>query len=133
MKDPVFPAFAGLGALLVLLPLTWHARTGNVAMILLIFWIFVANAVQFINSIVWYNNADIKGVVWGDISTRLYLMSAIGVPACTLCIAVRLESIASTRVVAQTPASKKRQRLFEIGMGILLPLLYVALAIVWQG
>lgn len=132
-RDPVFPIFAAIGTLLALLPLTWHARTGNVAMILLIFWISLSNFIQFVNTVVWYNNTDDVARPWCDISTRLYLASVIAIPACTLCIAVRLESIASTRVVSQTPDAKRRQRVFELLMGILLPLVYVALAIVWQG
>lgn len=133
MKDPVFPVFAALGTVLVLLPLTWHARTGNIAMVLLIIWIALANFIQFVNTVIWYSNVDNKAPVWCDISTRLYLMSIIAVPACNLCIAVRLESIASTREVVQTASAKKRQKIFELTMGILLPLVYVALAVVWQG
>lgn len=132
-RDAVFPVFAALGTLLTLLPLTWHARTGNIAMILLIFWIALCNFIQFVNTVIWFNNTDDHSRGWCDLSTRLYLMSVIAIPACTLCIAVRLESIASTRVVAQTPSSKRNQKVFELAMGVLLPLVYVALAIVWQG
>ncbi|CAO1634154.1 unnamed protein product [Parajaminaea phylloscopi] len=133
MKDPVFPVAAGAGALLVLLPLSWHLNARNWAMLLLIWWIFVANIVQFINSLVWWNKTDNCAPIWCDISTRLYIMSTMGVPCATWSIAIRLESIASTRSAVQSRGLLKKRALLELTLCVLVPVLYAVCAIVWQG
>lgn len=133
MKDPVFPAISAVATLLTLAPLLWHMRSRNWAMLCLILWIAVANFTQFINTALWWSSTSNFAPLWCDISTRLYLMSALGVPCATWCIAMRLERIASTRQVSRGGGFRKKEVCIDLGLCLLLPLIYAALAIVWQG
>lgn len=60
-------------------------------------------------------------------------MGNIAIPAGTLCVTRKLESIAATRCVNATAADKRRERYFEFGMCLGLPIIYAILSVVYQG
>ena len=70
MIDPTFPFFpimAGLGFLLVLVPLPWHLEAWNSGTCYYMMWTALACLNQFVNSIVWSNDAINRAPVWCDI------------------------------------------------------------------
>lgn len=68
--DPTFPAypiFALLSFFLVLIPLPWHLQAWNSGTCLYMIWVAAGCLNQFINSIVWHNNAIDWAPLWCDI------------------------------------------------------------------
>ena len=68
MRYPVFPVGAFFAALLVLIPLPAHWRSRNVATMSIIFWLFVMDIIDGVNTIVWDSNVRRHLFVWCDIS-----------------------------------------------------------------
>lgn len=66
---PLFPIFAFLGFVLVLIPLPWHLQAWNAGTCMYIAWTAVACLLQFVNSVVWRNNALNIAPVFCDICT----------------------------------------------------------------
>lgn len=64
---PAFPVFAFLGFVVVLIPLPWHLQSWNAGTCLYMLWTALACLNQFVNSIVWHNNAINWAPVWCDI------------------------------------------------------------------
>ncbi|KAK0524369.1 a-factor receptor [Tilletia horrida] len=133
MVAHAFTPFAGVGLILLLAVLPWHLRAKNTAVILLTFWLGIDLLVLFVNSIVWWDNVDIKAKVWCDISTKIVYSGQIGPVCCCLCVLRRLESIASTRVVRSTPRDARRHLIFDLCIGFGVPIIFTALHIVNQG
>lgn len=71
MHDTAYTFFSGLGSVLILLPITFQWRARNTSTIFNLLWIFVIDLVVFVNSIMWWDNYRVYGLVWGDISTFL--------------------------------------------------------------
>lgn len=65
---PLFPIFAFLGFILALVPLPWHLQVWNSGTCAYMIWASTACLVEFINSIVWRDNAIVVAPVWCDIS-----------------------------------------------------------------
>ncbi len=72
---PELPYIAFLAAALVLVPLPWHWRAGNVATLSMIFWLFLVDVIYGVDAVVWANNVEIVVPVWCDIST--YALSIV--------------------------------------------------------
>ncbi|KAK0524658.1 a-factor receptor [Tilletia horrida] len=129
----VFTPFAGIGLVLLLALLPWHLRAKNLAVFLLCGWLFLQVLSFFVNSIAWWDNVDIKAEVWCDISTKLIYSGQIGPVCCSLCVLRRLEAIASTRTVRTTEQDRRKQMLFDLAIGLGIPIVFTALHIVNQG
>ena len=71
MQYPQLPTVAFISAFLILIPLPSHWRAGNVATLALIFWLFFANIIYGVNSIIWSGTALDLAPVWCDISEYL--------------------------------------------------------------
>lgn len=67
---PLFPISAFLGFILVLIPLPMHLQAWNSGTCFYVFWTALGCLNQFINSIVWANDAIIRAPVWCDICER---------------------------------------------------------------
>lgn len=70
MADPTYPLFpilAFVGFILVLVPLPWHLKAYNAGTCLFILWTALACLNQFVNAVVWHNNALNPAPVWCDI------------------------------------------------------------------
>ena len=67
MQHPELPFFSFISALLVILPLSCHWPTRNVAVLALMSWLFIANVIYGINSLVWAGNIRNSVPVWCDI------------------------------------------------------------------
>ena len=64
---PLYPIIAFLGFVLALTPLPWHFQSWNSGTCYYMVWTALACLNQFINSIVWANNAINVAPVWCDI------------------------------------------------------------------
>lgn len=68
--SPVPQAFVSfLAAVLVLIPLPTHWRARNVPTVSLILWLFALNVAHGVNVIVWWDNVQLKLLVWCDIGS----------------------------------------------------------------
>ncbi|KAG1793536.1 GPCR fungal pheromone mating factor [Suillus plorans] len=90
-------------------------------------WAALSCLNQFINSIVWHNNAINWAPIWCDISIRIMLGAPVGIPAASLCINRRLYNIAKTHAVAFTDEAKRRAILIDTLICVLFPMIVVAL------
>ncbi|KAJ8455375.1 hypothetical protein ONZ51_g12486 [Trametes cubensis] len=133
MRYPVFPVGAFFAALLVLIPLPAHWRSRNVATMSIIFWLFVMDIIDGVNTIVWDSNVRRHLFVWCDITTKLTIGASVALPAATMCVCRNLELVASGRVARLTYHDKRRRMLFDLGMCFGLPAIIMVLHYVVQG
>lgn len=130
---PLYPIFAFLGFVVALIPLPWHLQAWNSGTCYYMIWATLSCLNQFINSIVWHNNAINWAPIWCDISIRIMLGASVGIPAASLCINRRLYNIAKTHAVALTDEGKRRAVLIDTLICVLLPMTVVALQYIVQG
>ncbi|KAG1796922.1 pheromone A receptor-domain-containing protein [Suillus plorans] len=130
---PLYPIFAFLGFVVTLIPLPWHLQAWNSGTCYYMIWAALSCLNQFINSIVWHNNAINWAPIWCDISIRIMLGASVGIPAASLCINRRLYNIAKTHAVALTDEAKRRAILIDTLICVLFPMIVVALQYVVQG
>lgn len=140
---PEFPFVAFLAAVLVLIPLPWHWRAGNVATLAITAWLFVVNIIYGVDAIIWGNNVNIVIPVWCDISecilfasaaivltlsaTKILIGSNISLAAANMCVCIHLEQVSSGRLVMITRSHKRRRQIFEAIMCYLVPIVWMAL------
>ncbi|KAG2029751.1 pheromone A receptor-domain-containing protein [Suillus americanus] len=130
---PLYPIFAFLGFVVVLVPLPWHLQAWNSGTCYYMIWTALSCLNQFINSIVWHNNAINWAPIWCDISIRIMLGASVGIPAASLCINRRLYNIAKVHAAALTDEAKRRAILIDTLICVLFPMIVVALQYVVQG
>lgn len=111
---PLFPIFSFIGFVLSLIPLSWHLQAWNSGTCYYMMWAAISCLNQFINSVVWSDDALNRAPIWCEICTsafvasynswfrfgtaiRILLASSVGLPAASLCINRRLYQIASVR------------------------------------
>jgi len=132
-SNQVFSAFAFIGFVLVTIPLPWHLEAWNTGTCMYMFWGGLGSLNYFINSVVWNNTARNLAPVWCDISVRIILAAAIGIPAASLCINRRLYQIASVKTVTITKRQKRRSIMVDLAIGMGVPILSLPLAYISQG
>ncbi|KAJ7231512.1 pheromone A receptor-domain-containing protein [Mycena rebaudengoi] len=130
---PLFSIFSFLGFVLVLIPLPWHLQAWNSGTCYFMMWTAIACLNQFVNSVVWANDAIVRTPGWCDLSIRIIMAASVGIPASSLCINRRLYHIASVSAVTITRAEKFRAVLIDSLICVLFPLIYVALQYIVQG
>ncbi|KAI0040541.1 fungal pheromone STE3G-protein-coupled receptor [Auriscalpium vulgare] len=127
------PIGAFIAAFCVLVPTPWHWRARSVPTLSMIAWLFIGNLTFAINAVIWVDSVRIVVPVWCDIVTKLQMGATVGLPAACLCLAIRLESIASVRNATVTHQMKVRRIIFDLCMCWGLPMLYMTLHTVVQG
>ncbi|KAF5329528.1 hypothetical protein D9619_009304 [Psilocybe cf. subviscida] len=130
---PLFPIFSFLGFILSLIPLPWHLQAWNSGTCYFMMWTSISCLNQFVNSIVWHNNALNPSPIWCEISIRILMGASVGIPLASLCINRRLYQIASSQAVTITRGEKRRAILIDTTLCVLCPLLFIALQYVIQG
>ncbi|CAK5271732.1 unnamed protein product [Mycena citricolor] len=130
---PLYPVFAFIGFVIVLIPLPWHLQAWNAGTCLFMFWTALACLNNFINSIIWRDNVIDWAPVWCDISTRITVGLSVGMPAASLCINRRLYKIAACKTVSITKAEKRRAVIVDCAIGLGIPLIQMPLQYVVQG
>ncbi|KZT67295.1 putative fungal pheromoneG-protein-coupled receptor [Daedalea quercina L-15889] len=132
-QEDVTIAFSFIGFVLVNVPMYWHLRAWNTGSVQYIFWVGSACLIQFINNIVWKDNAINWAPVWCDITTRWTLASSIAICSCSLVIMRRLYHIANITTIHVTREDKRRMIIEDIAVGSGFPILEVLLYWFMQG
>ncbi|KII84143.1 hypothetical protein PLICRDRAFT_57948 [Plicaturopsis crispa FD-325 SS-3] len=133
VPNQVFSAFAFIGFVLVSIPLPWHLEAWNTGTCLYMVWAALACLNNFINSVVWNNNAINWAPLWCDISTKFMIGASVAIPAASLCINRRLYYIASVQSVTITKAEKRRSVITDLSIGLGIPLVQMVLHVIVQG
>ncbi|OAX30669.1 fungal pheromone STE3G-protein-coupled receptor, partial [Rhizopogon vinicolor AM-OR11-026] len=120
---PLLTVFSFLGFFLVLIPLPWHLQAWNAATCVYMLWTGISCLIQFVNSIIWRNNALNVAPVWCDISTKLLIGASIGIPASAMCISRRLYKIAVIKTVSVTREDKRRAVIVDLCISIGIPVI----------
>ncbi|KIJ45903.1 hypothetical protein M422DRAFT_29555, partial [Sphaerobolus stellatus SS14] len=119
-------------SLLPLISLPTHIRHRSIPTICLSLWLFVITMIGGINAAAWSDNTDVKLVVWCDITTKINVGFIVGAPAAAMCNLRVLE-----RVTAQRRPDKsldtRRERMIEVFLCIIFPLVFMALHYIVQG
>ncbi|KLO14101.1 fungal pheromone STE3G-protein-coupled receptor [Schizopora paradoxa] len=133
---PITPIGDFIGFVLSVLPLLSHRRmqSWNIGIWMYAFWIGSMNFSNFVKTIIWHDNYEIVIPVWCDLVTKLQTGTAIGVPACTMVLALHLFNISRMRAVFSTDEAKKRRRslIFDLSITLGLPVIIMALWIIVQ-
>ncbi|TDL19931.1 STE3-domain-containing protein [Rickenella mellea] len=130
---PLYPIFAFICFILVMIPLPWHLQVWNTGTCMYMIWTGVVCLIQFVNSIVWHGNAINKAPMYCDISTRIVLGAGVAIPACGLCIQRCLYRITSSKTVTSSKEQKIRIFMTDISICLGFPLLIMALTYIVQG
>ncbi|CAE6529607.1 unnamed protein product [Rhizoctonia solani] len=119
-----YAAYA-LAIVLVLLPISWHWKAKNTGTLLYIGWTVLANLNIMINTIIWRGSYDDLAPRWCDISVKIIIGQSVGLTAASLCINRKLYNIATIQ-------SKRRDAIVDLCLGILFPIIVMALHYVVQ-
>jgi len=115
-------AFSLLGFVLCYIPLAWHFEAWNVGCVLFIFWSGTQCLNQFINHMIWWDNAVNWAPVWCDISIRFTWMARIGGVSAGLIIARRLCMITTGTTVRGSRRDKVRSVAIDLAIGLGIPI-----------
>ncbi|KAG2135385.1 pheromone A receptor-domain-containing protein [Suillus bovinus] len=129
---PLVPVISFFGTFLVLIPFPWHLQAWNAGSCVYMVWVAVPCLIEFLNSIIWHNNALNVAPVWCDISTKLLIGASVGIPASALCISRRLYSIAVIKTVSATH-NKWRVVIVDLSISIGIPVIVMVLHYIVQG
>ncbi|KAI0651378.1 pheromone A receptor-domain-containing protein [Trametes meyenii] len=127
------PAASILAAILVLLPLPWHWRAGNVATLSIIVWLFAVNVIYAVDSLIWSHNVARVALVWCDITTKILIGANLALPAACMCICIHLEQVASVRQALTTRSQKRRRQIMEAVLCYVVPVIWMGLHYIVQG
>ncbi|CAE6372428.1 unnamed protein product [Rhizoctonia solani] len=130
-----FPAITisnAIAIVLVLLPISWHWRAKNIGTLLYIGWTVLGNLNWLINTIVWRGTWEELAPRWCDFSSKIIIGQSVGLTAASLCINRKLYNIATIQSVTRSPKSKRINDIVDLCLGILLPIIVMALHYVVQ-
>ncbi|KAG2361583.1 GPCR fungal pheromone mating factor [Suillus spraguei] len=125
------PVLSFISAALVLFPLPWYCRAGNIAAMSIGMWLFVVNVISAIDALHWTGAYQIPFLFWCDITSALITAVNVAIPAACLCICIHLERMASFRQTS-TFVTKRHRILLECLMCFGVPLVYAALHVIVQ-
>ncbi|KAG2040962.1 GPCR fungal pheromone mating factor [Suillus americanus] len=127
------PATAFVCAALVLIPIPWHWRAGNISTIAISLWLFVGNVTYGINAILWGDTVQNIAPVWCDITTKLEIGTTVALPAAMFTLCMHLERVAAIRHPSNTHSEKRYRQIMECALCFGVPLMYMALHYIVQG
>ena len=135
MADIVFSVFSLLAVFLTIPPFIWHWRNKNVAAVSLLFWIFLANLIYFLNSVIWANSITSfwNGKVYCDIVIKLLCGYSVGVLGATAAIERYLAQIMRKDAPSHTtPESRRKRVVIELAFSFAVPILMMSLHYIVQ-
>lgn len=132
-EHDIFPAFAFMSFVLVVIPFPWHLQAWNTGTCLYMFWTAMSSLNTFINSIIWKDNAINWAPVWCDMSSKVYVLVNVAIPTASLCINRRLYHIASVKTVTVTKATKRRAIIVDLSIGLGVPIIQLIFQYFCQG
>jgi len=115
------------------IPFYWHLEAWNTGTCLYMIWVGLGCLVQCINSIVWDKNMINRVPVYCDITTRFQVALNVAISASSLCINRRLYKIATMKAVVFTSSKKRQAVIFDLLIGVGLPILQIATEYVVSG
>lgn len=121
-EQTLLTAFSFIAFCLVSIPLYWHLEAWNVGCILYIAWVGSYNLIQFIDCVVWRDNAINWAPVWCDIVIRILFVTPHAILAASLVINRRLYKIASTSSVSISRAERRRAIMVDLAIGLGIPI-----------
>ncbi|VDB84969.1 unnamed protein product [Peniophora sp. CBMAI 1063] len=129
--DPSYPLLpvanilcAGCLFLLLAVNLVRRSHAFNVVVNLLAFCLFWETLLNGIGMIAWADNAEIKAAPFCDIVSHVNMFNLVSKPAYTLLLSRQLKNIVTVRTVRPlSSAQRRRDLIFEISIGIILPAL----------
>ncbi|KAI0316932.1 pheromone A receptor-domain-containing protein [Amylostereum chailletii] len=130
---PLVPVLNFCAACLVALPFLANPRgSWNIGIVLLAAWNFLLSLVLGIDAVIWSNNTRNSAPIWCDIVSHIIVGAESGMSACTLVITHHLYDIA--RLCVATPGTRmiRARSMFDISLGILFPLMIIALYYIVQ-
>ncbi|EPQ30811.1 uncharacterized protein PFL1_01711 [Pseudozyma flocculosa PF-1] len=133
MTNYALITFSALSCFLVPLPFPWHWRAKNVGTLSMMAYLILSNIDILVNTSVWAHSFENLAPAWCEISIRIRHLTNFALLCCNLCIARRLESIASTREVRLTEQGRRRRLLVDLFITVGLPIVHLSLMIVNQG
>ncbi|KAH8114854.1 pheromone A receptor-domain-containing protein [Phellopilus nigrolimitatus] len=134
--DPTYPLYsicAFVSFVIVLIPLPWHLQAWNVGTCSYMIWTAIACLNQFVNSIVWKDNAINWAPVWCDISSRIIIATSVAIPAASLSITRRLYKISRVQAVVASQKERRREMAIDLSLVVGLPVLVMILYFFVQG
>ncbi|KIJ45907.1 hypothetical protein M422DRAFT_165926 [Sphaerobolus stellatus SS14] len=132
MSHPELAPIGIICSLLPLISLPTHIRHGSIPTICLSLWLFVITLVGGINAAAWSDNTDVKLVVWCDITTKFYVGFSAGVPAGSMCNLRVLERVTARRRPDKS-LNIHRERIIEVLLCVMFPIVFMALHYIVQG
>ncbi|KAJ7085450.1 pheromone A receptor-domain-containing protein [Mycena belliarum] len=90
-------------------------------------WLFVANLVHAVNSLIWASDLVGHVPVWCDIVTNLLLGAAVALPSACVSSARAVELLSSQRKIYPNTYSRRIHLLIDVALCFVLPLLYMTL------
>ncbi|TDL18859.1 STE3-domain-containing protein [Rickenella mellea] len=130
---PLYPIFAFVCMVLVMIPLPWHLQAWNTGTCMFMIWTGVVCLIQFINSIIWRGNAINVAPVYCDISTRIVMGAGVALPACSFCIQRCLYRITNANLATFSREQKRRNLIIDLCVCLGFPIFIMALAYIVQG
>lgn len=87
-------------------------------------WLFFANVVYGVNALVWSGSYEVRIPVWCDITTKLLIAVAYGIPSCIVCIAARLRLAVVPRELPleRTPKELKDALILDLSLCVGMPI-----------
>nr|DAA64373.1 TPA_inf: pheromone receptor STE3.1 [Phanerochaete chrysosporium RP-78] len=122
MPAAAFAAAAGLS-----LPFAAHrtlVRRQYLPVVAMALWLFFANVVYGVNALVWSGSYEVRIPVWCDITTKLLIAVAYGIPSCIVCIAARLRLAVVPRELPleRTPKELKDALILDLSLCVGMPI-----------
>ncbi|GAA6041905.1 hypothetical protein JCM8097_000214 [Rhodosporidiobolus ruineniae] len=113
-------------------PLYWQFKQGNPGPIAMGFWVVLLNLREFVNCVVWYNDAINRSPIFCDISIKISIGGQVGRLAAVYCIARFLADVVSPRATAIMRQDRRRRAIHDYFVSIGVPVLIMACHIVYQ-
>ncbi|GAA5852135.1 hypothetical protein JCM5353_005975 [Sporobolomyces roseus] len=113
-------------------PLYWHIQQGNSGPVAMGVWVLIATFNDFINFVVWHDDAVNRAPVWCDISVKVRIGVQIGRLAAVACIARFLADVVSPRATAITRQDRRRRAITDYSVAFGFPLVLMACHVLYQ-
>ncbi|KAL5486162.1 STE3_3 [Sanghuangporus weigelae] len=129
---PLVPVANFISAILVLIPLPWLLQHWNTGAWTHSVWTALLCLITGVNYLTWWDNVDIKAVVWCDITVRVFHAGSLAIITTNFVMARRLCLI----MYIQDPMSnwqRKKAQSFDLFFCIGVPILSIALSWFIQG
>ncbi|RGB42241.1 pheromone A receptor-domain-containing protein [Rhizophagus diaphanus] len=134
MGDLMFTISTGLAVILCIIPGIFHLQTRNYGAIFMTMWVFIANFITFVNSILWpdYEILEDKAEIWCLVfASPFYLAAGFGLLGSATCTIYTMYSYVASPIIL-TIQVKKRQALIAFVITVVIPFILTGLSYIIQ-